>query len=238
MSALTQIIPSHAEARTPLMIEVPIAPELDGPFLVSSSRDLLWIKNKFPQGVVRAAVRKVPLSFLFRDALLKVARESVARGWDSLHPPTAEGLLEAMAYLAEYDLTPVEILHGSRFERELLPPDVRATETTWVPADWAVVVPEDRAFVGTAVDFGSGQIALVLHNASRGIAFAAPGLTKLSDLDLTPRVAQLLQKDYNFAEDLGGSTASELRNIKGMGPRAVEQVRAALLVQGFSLKGE
>lgn len=174
MSSLTQVIVSPTGTRTPLMVEVPVQPALDGPFLVTSTKEFLWVNRKFANNTVRAAVRKAPIAFLFRDALYKVERRSEEEGWGSTHPPTAEGLMGAVKHLSEYGMEEVEILHGPDFDGKLFPENLPHYEVEWVPADWAVVLPLDKAYVGTCFDFGEGQISLVLHNASRAVGIVAP----------------------------------------------------------------
>jgi hypothetical protein len=173
---LTQVIMAPDQQRVPLLMEVPVSRALDGPFLVTSSKDFLWVSNAFPNGMIRAAVRTVPLEFLFRDAILKVAEMSREKCWGSVHPPTSSGVSEALSHLEEYGLENPCVLASSSFDRGLIPDDLPCYETNWVPENWAVVLPFDRTFVGTTFDFDENRFALVLHNASRGIAVVAPEL--------------------------------------------------------------
>jgi len=46
-----------------------------------------------------------------------------------------------------------------------------------VPDGWATILPMDRAFVGTTIDFGEGQHALLVHNASRGVGVLLPSVS-------------------------------------------------------------
>jgi len=174
MVSLTQMLTMPQKGKSPLMMEVPIDPNLDGPFLVSSTKDFLWITKVFPNGSLRAAVRPVPLRALFEEATRCVAAQSKVAQWGSLHPPTKEGLVEVLAHLAEYDLMSVEVLHGPGFNEDLLSFEIPFCEVEWVPEGWALLVPTDRAFVGTAFDFGDGGYAVVLHNAPRGVGILAP----------------------------------------------------------------
>jgi len=174
---LTEIIPATKREgkKSPLLIEIPLPSELDGPFLVTSSKSLLWVENKFATGVVRAAVRKVPLEFLWRDMLKAVRERSQNSEWGSVLPCTKDGLSSAITYLAEFDLKDVEILSGSNapeFLSEETGLSVR--ESSWVPEGWVVLVPQNKAYLGTSLDFGDGQWAVVLHNASRAVAILVP----------------------------------------------------------------
>lgn len=174
MVSLTQILTLPPKGKTPLMMEVQVDPDLDGPFLVSSSKDFLWIAKVFPNGAIRAAVRSDTLTSLFEAATRRVAAQSKAAQWGSLHPPTKEGLVEVLAHLAAYELMAVEILHAPEFNTDLLTFEIPHHEVGWLPEGWALLVPIDRAFVGTAFDFGSGEYAVVLHNAPRGVGILAP----------------------------------------------------------------
>lgn len=174
MAALTEIVSLPQAKKAPLLLEVPLPPGLDGPFLVSSSKGVIWISNKFPNGMVRAAVRKIPLDFLFREMLLSFSDEAEKAGWGNALPATREGIEQAILHLKEYEIDAVEILWGEGFDESLLPSTIPSTETSWIPAGWAIVVAADRSFVGTSFEFGNGQWASVLHNPSRGLAVLKP----------------------------------------------------------------
>lgn len=171
---LTQVIRSPTNKRVPLMVEVPIARNLDGPFLVSSTTGFLWVNDKFPSGVVRAAVRKVPPMFLFREAVQEVCEYSLEFGWGSVAPASLEGLQQAQGHLKEYGFGSLSILHDPGWALAGLKTPASAEEVSWLPAGWAIVVPADRAYLGTLLDFNEAKCALVLHNPSRGIAFSVP----------------------------------------------------------------
>jgi hypothetical protein len=236
MEGLTEVIPMFG-GRVPILIEVPVAEGLDGPFLVSSPKSsFLWVNNKFPTGVVRAAVRIVPVGFLFRDAILQVARQAEDLGWGSVHPQDKAGLALAVEHVRSYGLEPVEVLYGRGFPEDLLPEDLSCMEAVWVPAGWAVVLPQTRAFVGTTVDFGDGQHALVLHNASRGIGLVVPKFP-LED-HLTPQILKLLPEDCTTLQDLTGKTSQELMSRPGIGAATLRKIRDAMSRVGLVLRPE
>lgn len=175
MALLTQLVAQPNGSRAPLMLEVPVPPGLDGPFLVTSSRDLLWVSKAFPNGNLRAAVRRVSPGDLFLDLLCAVERRSREEGWGSAHPPTASGVAGAVAHLSEYGLNDVEVVFRAGFDESLVPAGVPSRKVEWVPVGWAAALPVDRSFVGTTFDFGGGQYATLLHNASRGVGIVSPG---------------------------------------------------------------
>jgi len=174
--ALTQIV-SMDGSRTPLMMEVPVAPELDGPFLVSSSRDFLWIAKVFPNGMVRTAVRRIARGDLFREALQRITAHSQESRWGSVQPATREGAKAVVLYLADFDLLNIEVLYGAGFDPDIIESDIPCRKVGWVPDGWATILPMDRAFVGTTIDFGEGQHALLVHNASRGVGVLLPSVS-------------------------------------------------------------
>ena len=243
MSSLTEFVTSPQASRTPLMLEVPVTPGLDGPFLVSSSKDLIWIARTFAGGAVRAAVRTAPIQFLFRDAIHKVFYKSMDEKWGSWAPPSAEGVREVISHLAEYDLTEVEVIFGVGFDETLIPEKVPSKEAHWVPPCWAVILPADRAFVGTTFDFGSGRAALVLHNASRAVGVVAPAPTLLADSGLPKRLVGLLEqgvcgKPLVYVDDLARYTVEEVLAVKGVGKSSVKIIKERLASKGIQLYGD
>jgi len=245
MRPFTQIVPAPDGHRVPMMMTCPLAPDLDGPFLVTSSKNFLWIAEKFPSGVVRAAVRKAPVPFMWRNALLEVARMSRDRGWDSLHPVTREGVQKAVDHLIYFGFEELEVLCGDKFDTRLVPEGVDHHEENWVPSGWAVVLPTDRTFVGTTFDFADGQLAMVIHNASRGVAIIADGLpepTAIKKEMFSKRVFEGLTqrgvrgRPVRFLEELGNYSREDLLTIKGFGSTSLGEVEQFLEETGITLQ--
>lgn len=173
-SSLTQIVPLHTK-KTPFLMEVPLPKGLDGPFLVSSSKDFLWVADRLSNDTIRAAVRKSSLPDMFRSLVQRALENALLEGWGSCHPSTSEGLREAAGHLMEYGMGDMEILYAQDFDIQTLDIlSLPASEASWLPSGWAVVVPSNRGYLGTAFDFGGGNHAAVLHNASRAIGFLVP----------------------------------------------------------------
>jgi hypothetical protein len=170
---LTQIVTMDG-SRKPLMMEVPVAPELDGPFLVTSTRSLVWIAKAFPNGTLRTAVREIHRGDLFQALVEKIASLSQEREWGSVQTASEEGVRLVIHHLADYDLLDVEVLFGEGFDPDLIPEDIPRQKVTWLHEGWAIVVPADRSFVGTTFDFGEGSYATLIHNASRGVGVLIP----------------------------------------------------------------
>lgn len=171
---LTQIIVMPGGNRIPLMMEVPVSRDLDGPFLLCSSKSLLWVEQAFPNSMVRTAIRIAKRRDLFSSAIPWIAQKAIDREWGSVHLATKEGVTAAFSHLADYDIIDVEVVYGEGFDTSLFPEDVTRTQASWMPAGWAAVLPSDRSFLGTLFEYDGDQYGMVVHNAPRGIAIVKP----------------------------------------------------------------
>jgi hypothetical protein len=162
----------------PLMMEFAVNPQT-GPFLVSSTRGVMWIAPRTPK--IRAASRPLKLGPFFMEVIHEVAVMGAESKWGNVHPFSPEGLLNAVAHLRSYDLTDLEILKGPTTDLSAFPAPVSGPEeqpflmglplvdAEWLEPGFLVVVPQDRDFVGFMLLFGERGLAVV-HNASRGVA--------------------------------------------------------------------
>lgn len=194
MSNLLQVIRLKSQAmqkkRTfPLMVDVPVNPEL-APFLVSSSKGVLWIEAAHPGDLVKAAVRQIesPGEF-FQEVLQAVSERGAKDQWGNVHPFTGEGVREAIHHLEFYGIEEIEILvprlrgeenkNGPHERPAWLTEEsfnVPVRPSSWIPDKCAVVVPVDRDFLGTLAHFTPKQVMSVIHNPSRGMAIAKGGV--------------------------------------------------------------
>lgn len=157
----------HTADRQPVMLDgVPVPPEA-GPFLITSSKGLLWVERAFGEGFLRLGVREIPLGDLFRSMVEQIASEGVEREWGNVLPATKDGVVKGLAYLHYYGLSDATLVYGEDFDISLATAIPRAP-ADWMPPTWAVLVP-GREYVGTAFQFGSAHVGAVVHNASRGI---------------------------------------------------------------------
>ena len=164
----------------PLMMEFPVN-LATGPFLVSSTRGVLWVSPREPK--VRAAFRPLNVEVFFREVVSAVVEMGVVAEWGNIHPLTPAGLIQAVGHLRSYDLSALEVLlHPDTMGSvQVLTRETEAEEVVrtlvgfpvelaeWVPPGVVVIVPQDRDFVGFVVTRGAKGVAVV-HNASRGIA--------------------------------------------------------------------
>jgi hypothetical protein len=170
--------------KKPLIMEFAV-PETD-PFLVTSSRALMWIP-KARNARVRAAVRPIEsTAHLFMD----IVRESTHQGrkaeWGNTHPLTADGIKAAIEHVKFYDLTDLCILANPDIDWAAINPEWVVQEENvlsvlfqlpvesapWLDPRYVLVVPRDRGFIGFVIEIGDGYAVSVIHNASRGIGIA------------------------------------------------------------------
>ena len=191
MSNLLQVIRLKSNAMgkkktvVPLLVDVPVNPE-SAPFLVSSSQGVLWVDKAHPGNIIKAAVRKISSpGAVFQEVIEAVITRGLKEKWGNVQPFSEEGVREAIKYLEFYGLTDMELLvPRTRGESNKNGPltrpvwldrntfDIPVHPTSWVPDGCVVVVPTDREFLGTLAHFDMKQVMVVLHNPSRGLAFA------------------------------------------------------------------
>ena len=167
-SNLLVVIPLHHK-KTPIMLDrvpAPSDPEA-GPFLISSSRSLIWVARAFEGGFLRLAIRSADTDTIYREIVESVAQEGLDKGWGNVHPPTKEGVLEGMNHLSYYGFSDFTLLYGDEFDISLCLNMDRAP-ASWLPSSWAVMVP-GREYVGTVYKFDGNKSGVLVHNPSRGI---------------------------------------------------------------------
>lgn len=151
VTPLLSVCPLATDKRRPLLIEVSVPPET-GPYLVTSTNSCMWVERPFKTGMVRAAVRSVSPSDLFRLVVEKIVTASDDSDWGAV----VSTFKDAEARMIEYDLP----------EFDILSPDT----VDWLPVGVShILVPVEREYLGTVFVSG-GYAAAVVHNASRGIS--------------------------------------------------------------------
>ena len=171
MADLLQKMPmaTISNKKVPFMIEIPVSAE-SAPFLVTGTKKLLWIEAT-RTGTIRSAVRTgVFKEDLFEDVVKEVAKLGVTRKWANGFPFTARGLKQAIAYVTLYGIEKVEILSRETMGELEVPKGVTVIPAPWMPLGRAVVVPEDRAYLGLVGVLGESHWTAVVHNPSRGMA--------------------------------------------------------------------
>lgn len=156
--------------KTPIMMASPIAPELDGPYLVSSTKGFIWIEEKFPGNFIRAATRKDEPKKLFSDIIQQVYEKSNELGWGSSKPLTEKGVKEAILYLSYFGFAEFDLIlnPNSEFTMENKPENLFLSWDDWV-GEYAVLLPTDKSYLGTLYSFGKGNYSCFVHNPSRGV---------------------------------------------------------------------
>jgi hypothetical protein len=114
MSHLLVVTGLHVKAlqrkgTLPLILEFQVAVET-APYLVSSSSSVMWITDRHPGNIVKAAVRDCTVGEFFTEVIDAVATMGRQQNWGNVHPLTIDGLLAAVDHVAFYDLGPLELL--------------------------------------------------------------------------------------------------------------------------------
>lgn len=167
----------------PLAMEFPVEQKL-APYLVSSSKGVVWVKKASKQSFVRAAVRNLGdkgIGEFFREIVLQVREMSLEAEWGSAHPFNKEGIASAISYIESHGFDEVDVLihPETKEDPEMLPvpcPGMSA-KTQIVEADWmlpraVVVVPHNREYLGFAGMLSNNTLISVVHNPSRGMGIA------------------------------------------------------------------
>ena len=187
MSNLLQIVRSKADVTktkkgmTPLILEFQVDPQT-APYLVSSSKGVLWIDEPFKGDppFIKAAVRKgVTPGDIFQAASKAIFEKATEMQWGSAQPFTEVGLTAAIDHVASYSVGSLNILVSGKpiLEGRTLPSWLRDRElgenlrsADWVPENCAIVIPSDRSFLGMLVHLTPLTTVMAIHNASRGFA--------------------------------------------------------------------
>jgi hypothetical protein len=152
------------------MMEFSVNPEL-APFLVSSTRSVLWVSQAGSSGNVRAAVRD--RHSLEEELIVAVTEMGIRADWGNVHPLTTDGVKACVDHLDFYGVGLVEAFVAPDTDvSEVDFKGLTCTQAEWVPKDSVVVVPIDRGFVGTLGTVGPHKAVALIHNASRGIGIA------------------------------------------------------------------
>jgi hypothetical protein len=156
--------------KIPQMMEFPVNPEL-GPFLVSSTRSVLWVNKVSRDSRVRAAVRA--RAGLEQEIVASIVDFGTRSEWGNVHPLTSHGVAECVAHLKSYGFDEIEALVSSATSLDgITLGDLALEIADWMPIDCMLILPIDRSFVGTMAVVREGQVMCVVHNASRGMAVA------------------------------------------------------------------
>lgn len=147
------------------------------PFLVTSTRGLVWLSARSVgmDGNLRAGIRLDELTkeTLFNQIVEAIVGQSREAEWGSVQPLSTAGVRSAMEYLRSFDLNEVEVLRHPKCKVPLKSIK-EVVECDWVGPDRVLVVPKDRAFLGTYAQVGQAFF-VVVHNPARGIAVCQTG---------------------------------------------------------------
>lgn len=161
-------LPKQALDKALPIMEVPVDADL-APYLVSSLRGTVWVPKASQKGFIRTAFRTS--AGLEAELIQAVLNRSQAEGWGSVQPFSPAGLKAAGEYLRSYEIKDIDCLVNPQTSLVL---GKESVPTVWVPPGMALLVPKNRTFLGTLHFVSKEQVAAVVHNASRGMAFCIP----------------------------------------------------------------
>ena len=179
MSDLLQIVKlpiSMGASSHPLAMEFTVDP-VAAPYLVSSTRSVIWVPEAFGN-VVRAAVRRNVKSNgdFYKEIVEAVAQQGTESGWGNVFPSSLKGVQGALEYLRFFDFSDLEIFvkQGTQMQKRLSSQleGCVVTGVSWLKAGWVVATPKDKEYLGFLSRLGSTSIISVVHNPCRGIAVA------------------------------------------------------------------
>lgn len=174
MSDFLQIchIPIKDNGRLPLMLEFPTDERLL-PILVSSTRSVLWV-HKMNGSVIRAAIREYEnLGVFYCEILNAIVDKGIKHQWENSFEFSSSRLKLAIEYINYYGIEEVEIL--TRDPEQLSSfdlPDIPVVSSDWIPPEAAVVIPQNKEFLGFVGLVSEGKLVSVVHNAVRGVGIA------------------------------------------------------------------
>jgi hypothetical protein len=173
MTDLLQLItlPSSKKGALPLFLEFSINDELK-PFLVSSTRGVIWI-YRTKENRVRAAIRKdLDKNQLYTDLLAEIMSQGKEYSWGNVFEGGLSAISRAKSRMIEYGFTEVEILTGN----PAYSANKDLTFSSGIPTNLLVVVPKDREYLGFlgTLQENPQSFCVLVHNASRGICIITP----------------------------------------------------------------
>jgi hypothetical protein len=169
---------SAKELAKAVAIEFPIGDAQLLPVLVLlRSSKLTWVNSLNRNGSVLVPISK-PISFdsLFWDVVTEIHKIGIQYQWENSYPLTQEGLAKAIDYVKEYGIEDLEILVSKTCSADFLiqeKTNIPVVQADWIPLDSvAIVVPKRRESLGILGVLPKGNCSMIVHNPSRGIAFA------------------------------------------------------------------
>lgn len=150
--------------------DIQVNPEL-APYLISSSKSVTWVPHASQKNTVRTAIRE--REGIEAELVAAVIDMGGQAQWGNVHPLSTEGVMACLEHVSSYIDGPLEIICSAETDLEdvEIPEHFQQTQAKWIPRDCLVVVPVDRAFLGTLWVLGS-RVAALVHNVSRGMAVA------------------------------------------------------------------
>lgn len=158
--------------KTPLMFECGLDKNLDGPYLVSSTKSFVWIHTQFPGNLLRAATRTDTTANIYKDITEWVFKASMEQSWGSCSYYTSDTLYDKLQVMVNY-------LNYYGFENIVVYSNqvldcIDHQLVNWLPDGYVMLTPNDNSYVGTLYSFNKVNLGVVVHNPSRGMCVLCP----------------------------------------------------------------
>lgn len=177
------------EHGVPSIMEFEADPSL-APFLVSSTRSVMWAEELSHEGFLRAATR--PVEGLYQEIVIAIAERALEEDWENIYDLNESGVSQAILDLRSVGVEEWEILVCPTLLEKVQSwapeQSEQIVKADWLPLKSLVVVPKDRSLLGTEGYFGDLVGLAVVHNARHGIgiAFEDEGLADEGDQPIEP----------------------------------------------------
>jgi hypothetical protein len=152
--------------RVPLITDFGVTADVNAyPFLVSTTKAYRWVWQP-PVGPLRVGVRQsLEEDPPWAQIIAAVIAASRTYLWGADHPLSEAGVAACIQHVREYGVSDYDVVAAD--------PILGAAVESWVPKDCVLVIPKNRALLGTINVFPKGGYSFVVENPSRamGIAF-------------------------------------------------------------------
>lgn len=155
-----------------LMEETRQAPPENSPYLVSSTKDLVWIDTTRTKARLRSAWRTIEdFDVFYAQVVSKIYEAAKENLWGNINELSEEGLIKSFDYLKSYDFTEFEVYTSTEIPFLKESEKVKVTKISYLPENFLLITPQDKECTGILMSNLRDQHNLIVHNAARGFAF-------------------------------------------------------------------
>lgn len=155
-----------------LMEETRQAPPENSPYLVSSTKDLIWIDTTRTKSRLRSAWRVIEdFDVFYAQVVSKIYDHAKKNLWGNINDFSEEGLNKGFDYLRSYEFTDLEVFTSTEASFLKESEKIKITKVSYLPNNFFLITPQDKEFTGILMSNLREQHNLIVHNAARGFAF-------------------------------------------------------------------